>query len=157
MTAVRKGQGSVALDRDTFRRRFRARFLDPLFEDAPARDKVDELADIAWEAYHENHKAPRTRQAGAGFADPTYDLSVDWLAARDAIRDAARRHADPSSPPRLLLVCGAARSDETCPGEMSKTYRLTEVARQVIATEGFVVDRLDLSSPAPSRWRRHVA
>ena len=145
MTAVRKGQGSVALDRDTFRRRFRARFFDPLFEDAPASDKVDELADIAWQAYHENHKAPRTRKAGAEFADPTYDLSVDWLEARAAIGDAARRHADPSAPSRVLLVCGAARSDETCPGEMSKSFRLAEVARQVVAAEGFEVDLLDLS------------
>ena len=145
MTAVRKGQGSVALDRDTFRRRFRARFFDPLFEDAPARDKVDDLADIAWEAYHENHKAPRTRPAGTEFADPTYELSVDWLEARAAIRDAARRHADASAPSRVLLVCGGARSDQTCPGEMSKTFRLGEVARQVVAAEGFDVDLLDLS------------
>jgi multimeric flavodoxin WrbA len=146
MTAVRKGQGSVDVDQDTFRRRFRARFFDPVFDARPASDKVDELADLAWEAYRDSRKAPRTRAAGSEFADPSYQLSVEWLAARDAIRDAARAHADASSPSRVLLVCGGARSGQTCPGEMSKTFRLTELARQVVAAaDGFEADVLDLS------------
>jgi multimeric flavodoxin WrbA len=146
MTEVRKGQGSVAIDRESFRRRFRARFFDPVFDSRPASEKVDELADLAWEAYDAGRKAPRTRAAGSEFADPSYELSVEWLAARDAILDAARRQADPASPSRVLLVCGGARSDETCPGEMSKSFRLAELARQVVAAaEGFEVDLLDLS------------
>jgi hypothetical protein len=62
MTAVRKGQGSVQLDRDTFRRRFEARFVDPAFE--KLRDEVGRLADAAWEAYEAHRKAPHTRAAG---------------------------------------------------------------------------------------------
>jgi multimeric flavodoxin WrbA len=146
MTAVRTGQGSVALDKDTFRRRFAARFADPVFESTPAREKVDELAELAWDAYHDSRKSPRTQKAGEEFADPAYELSVEWLEARAAIREAARAHADPASPSRVLLVCGAARSDESCPGEMSKTFRLVELARQIVRdSDDFVADVLDLS------------
>jgi hypothetical protein len=45
----------------------------------------------------------------------------------------------------VLLVCGAARTDETCPGEMSKTYRLTETAREEIERANVHCDLLDLS------------
>ena len=48
-------------------------------------------------------KAPVTRKAGAGFADPDYEISVDWLAAREAILAAQRRHDDAGKPPRILL------------------------------------------------------
>ncbi|MCR5878578.1 hypothetical protein [Phenylobacterium sp. J367] len=40
-----------------------------------------------------------TRKAGPGFADPDYDLSVDWLAAREAIQAAQARHDDKAGPP----------------------------------------------------------
>jgi hypothetical protein len=52
--------------------------------------RLNEAA-AAWDAYSHSRKAPRTRKAGAEFADPDYDLSVDWLAARAAIADAQRR------------------------------------------------------------------
>ena len=39
---------------------------------------------VAWDAYAHGRKAPHMRKAGSEFADPDYDLSVDWLAARDA-------------------------------------------------------------------------
>ena len=144
MTAIRRGQESVALDQETFRRRFLARFVDPVFDQA--RGEVDHLADLAWDAYDHHRKAPHTRPAGAAFADPTRELSVDWIEARDAIRDAARAHADPGSPSRVLVVAGGARSEHTCPGEMSKTSRLVELAREIVAARhGFEVDLLDLS------------
>jgi hypothetical protein len=43
----------------------------------------------AWDAYSNGRKSPLTRKAGPGFADPDYDLAADWLAARDAIRQAS--------------------------------------------------------------------
>jgi hypothetical protein len=120
MPEVRKGQGDMQISQDVFRERFRERFYDPEFE--RARADVDELADIAWRVYQESHKSPRTRAAGAGFADPSMQLSVQWLATRAAIAAAQREHDDPKSKSRVLLICGAARNDQTCPGEMSKTY-----------------------------------
>jgi multimeric flavodoxin WrbA len=144
MTSVRKGTPSVQLDAATFKERFGRRFADPGFDDR--RDEIDALADVAWEAYEASRKAPHTRPAGPGFADPSYELSVEWLAARDAIVTAARQQADPTSPSRVLLVCASPRSEQTCPGEMSKTFRLAQMAREVVAeSEGFVADLLDLS------------
>lgn len=143
MTDVRKGQAPPHLDRDEFGRRFRARFADPLFDAAAA--SVRELEELAWRAYDEGRKAPRTRAAGPGFADPSYQLSEDWLATRARLHDAARVHADPSSPSRVLLVCGSMRNDGTCPGEVSKSWRLVEVAKARLAAAGVEVDLLDLS------------
>ena len=51
----------------------------------------------------------------------------------------------PRGPSRVLLVCGAARHDQTCPGEMSKTFRLAQMAREEIERAGFECDLLDLS------------
>ena len=102
------------------------------------------MADLAFEAYQAGRKAPLTRAAGSEFADPTYELSLDWLAARDAIRVAAKQHADPSAAARVLVVAGGARNEHTCPGERSKTDRLVERARAAIAASGIEVDVLDL-------------
>jgi len=152
MPTVRKGQGSVELDRDTFRRRFENRFVDPAFDGL--RDEVRRLEEAAWEAYCAHRKAPRTRAAGPGFADPDYQLSVDWLADRAMVLEATRRHADPGGRSRVLVVCGSDRSDETCPGEMSKTFRLCKLACEVVGgSEGFEVDFLDLSHLASERGR----
>ena len=46
---------------------------------------------------------------------------------------------------RVLLVAGAARHDQTCPGEMSKTFRLAALAREEFERAGMVCDVLDLS------------
>ena len=91
---IRKGMPSPELARDEFERRFKSRFSDPAFE--PLAREIQALADVAWDAYSDDRKAPHTRKAGPGFADPSYDLSVDWLAARDAIAAAQRRHEDPA-------------------------------------------------------------
>jgi multimeric flavodoxin WrbA len=140
---VRKGQAEWPLPREEFDKRFRARFFDPAFGSHAG--AIDALLKVAWEAYCESRKSPRTRKAGPGFADPDYDLSVEWLAARDAIRDAQTRHDDASAPSRVLLICGAARNDKTCPGEMSKTFRLVQAAREVLQGGPVDVDLLDLS------------
>ncbi len=89
---IRKGMPSVELSRDEFERRYRSRFVDPAFE--PLARELDAIVAAAWDGYSNSRKAPHTRKAGPGFADPDYDLSVDWLAAREAILDAQRRHDD---------------------------------------------------------------
>jgi multimeric flavodoxin WrbA len=143
MPDIRKGMPSTELTREVFEQRFKSRFVDPAF--APLSRELQAIADAAWDAYADSRKAPHTRKAGPGFADPDYDLSVDWIAARDAIAEAQRRHDDPVEPSRILLVNGSSRSEHTCPGEMSKTWRLIEIAQHAIEKRGFQVDILDLS------------
>lgn len=140
---VRTGQTSVALTREEFERRLRERFADPAFD--AASPQIAAVVEVAWGAYHEYRKSPRTRKAGPAFADPDFDLPVEWLEARDRILEAARRQKDGAGQARILLVCGAARTDQTCPGEMSKTFRLVQMAREEIERGGAACDVLDLS------------
>ncbi|HEU4602276.1 MAG TPA: NAD(P)H-dependent oxidoreductase [Steroidobacteraceae bacterium] len=140
---VRKGQADWPMPKDEFVHRFKNRFFDPLF-DAEA-SKIDELAEIAWRSYSESNKSPRTRAAGEGFADPTYQLSVEWIAARESVKAAQKEREDPRAATRVLLICAASRNDKTCPGEMSKTYRLVQLAKDVLHVEECDVDLLDLS------------
>jgi multimeric flavodoxin WrbA len=141
---VRTGTPSVALTKAEFTARFRARFADPAFEREDA--AVAAAAETAWEAYREDRKSPRTRRAGAGFADPGFDLPVEWLDTRRAIHAAERAQRDSRSPSRILVINGSSRSDQTCPGEMSKTYRLARSACATIERHrGFRTDFLDLS------------
>src|SRR5687768_2430989 len=79
MADIRKGMPGVQLTREEFARRFRERFYDPVFE--PLGDSVDRITNAAWDAYDKYRKAPRTRKAGPGYADPDYDLSVEWIEA----------------------------------------------------------------------------
>jgi hypothetical protein len=82
----RIGTPDPRLSETEFHARFLSQFSDPAFD--ALRCELDRVAAVAWEAYNQGRKAPRTRKAGAGFADPDYDLSLDWIAARDAIRSA---------------------------------------------------------------------
>jgi multimeric flavodoxin WrbA len=134
----------VALSRAEFARRFRGNFSDPRFATATA--PVEALTEIAWRNYHDGRKAPRTVAAGRAFADPTYQLSVDWLAARRRILEAQRRHGRRAGPGRVLIINGSARNDQSCPGEMSKTHRLASLAKGVLdRTRGIETEVLDLS------------
>jgi multimeric flavodoxin WrbA len=140
----RKGQGDVKLTREEFTRRLSERFYDPAFD--AVRSEIDRVIEVAWTNYDEYHKSPRKRKAGPGFHDPDFELPVEWLEAREQILLAEERHRDPAGPSRILLVCCAARHDQTCPGEMSKTFRLVQMARQEIESAGgFECDLLDLS------------
>jgi multimeric flavodoxin WrbA len=141
---VRTGQGDVKLTREEFERRLRARFYDPGFEHEAG--AIQHVVDVAWDAYDKYRKSPRTRKAGPGFADPDFDLPIEWLDTRARIEEAQRAHDDPTGRSRVLLVCGAARTDETCPGEMSKTFRLVQMAREEIEGASFDCDVLDLSN-----------
>ena len=140
---IRKGMPPVKLSREEFSRRYRARFVDPAF--APLDREIETIIAAAWDAYSQSRKSPQTQKAGTGFSDPDYQISVDWLAARDAILEAQRRHDDVREKPRILVINGSSRSEHTCPGEMSKTWRLAKVAEPVLADMGFAVDMLDLS------------
>jgi multimeric flavodoxin WrbA len=142
-TAVRKGQAKEFISRTEFEHRYRALFVDPAFRKADA--KINELLEIAWDAYQETRKSPMTRKAGPGFTDPDYELSVEWLATRAAIESARSRHADSSALSRVLLICASARNDKSCPGEMSKSFRLTQTARDTLEAQQVEVDVLDLS------------
>jgi multimeric flavodoxin WrbA len=141
---VRKGQGDVKLSREEFARRLAERFYDPAFD--PVRSEIDRITEVAWTSYDEYHKSPRKRKAGPGFADPEFELPVEWLEARAAVLAAGNRQRDAAALRRILLICGAARHDQTCPGEMSKTFRLVQLAQEIVeASEGFECDLLDLS------------
>ncbi len=141
---ARKGMPDVTLSKAEFQRRFREPFHDPAFDDKEK--EIMDLAAIAREVYGDSRKSPITARAGKGFADPDYQLSVDWLATRKAIKLAAKRQKNRKSPHRILLVNGSMRSDQTCPGEISKSWRLTMLARDVIAAErNFESEVLDLS------------
>ena len=141
---VRKGMPSVALDKAEFARRMRWRFYDPAFTSVER--EVERIVDVAWDGYNESRKAPRTRPAGAGYADPSYELSVEWSDASKAIKQAERQQKSKSTKSRILLINGSARSDQTCPGEMSKSWRLVQLARRVFARErDLEVELLDLS------------
>lgn len=126
----RKGTPSPRLEEAEFRRRFLNRFQDPAFDSL--RSELDKVASAAWDAYEHQRKAPRTQKAGAPFKDPEYELSIDWLAARDAVHAAQLRHLDARGPARILLISGSSRSEHTCPGEMSKSYRLMRIAQEAI-------------------------
>jgi multimeric flavodoxin WrbA len=150
---IRKGMPPVKLSREEFERRYRSRYVDPVFR--PLQRELDAIIAAAWDAYSHSRKAPITRKAGPGFADPEYEIAVDWLAAREAVLEAQRRHDDDSAPPRILVINGSSRSEHTCPGEMSKSWRLAKLAETALVEMGFAVDLLDLSRTA-SEFARQI-
>lgn len=150
---IRKGMPSVQLDKNEFKKRFLKQFYDPAFE--PLQKELDKIAEVAWDGYDSYRKAPRTAKAGSGFADPNFDLSVEWLNTSKAIQDAERLQKDTATPSRILIINGSTRSEHTCPGEMSKTFRTVAIARETIAASaGFEVDVLDLSRLASEYGRK---
>jgi multimeric flavodoxin WrbA len=151
---ARKGTPDPTLDEAEFRKRFQSQFQDQAFD--AIGPELQRVTDAAWDAYSHHRKSPRTRKAGPGFADPDYDLAVDWIAARDAIDAAQERHEDRAGPARFLLIAASSRNEHTCPGEMAKSYRLMEIARQVLASaENTDVKVLDLSR-LTAEYGRHI-
>jgi multimeric flavodoxin WrbA len=149
---VRKDMPPVQLDRDEFARRYRNLFDDPAFE--PLQAEVQKITDAAWDAYANSRKSPHTRRAGEGYADPDYELSTEWLAAREAIIAAERLHKDDAARSNILIINGATRSEHTCPGESSKTFRLASLARNTVVAESEIeVTLLDLSRLASEYGR----
>ena len=146
MTSIipRKGMPDVQITKDEFARRFRDRFVDPAFKTNEA--AITAIIDTAWDGYDIYRKNPVKARAGVGFANPDAMLPVEWLETRRNIAAAEARQKDPKSPNRILLVNGSMRSDQSCPGEMSKSWRLMTLAKEVIEAEtGFEAEVLDLS------------
>jgi multimeric flavodoxin WrbA len=141
---IRKGQGEWPIARETFERRYRERFYDPAF--AADSQTIDRLLEIAWKNYCESHKSPRKQKAGPEFKDPQFELAIEWLEARERLAAAQAQNRDTNLPPRILLICAASRNDKTCPGEMSKTFRLVQLAKEAMVARGVSVDVLDLSA-----------
>ena len=139
----RKGMPAVKLDEDEFKRRFLAQYRDPAFRRLD--DALAGIAEIAWQSYRDGRKSPVTRKAGPGFADPDYDLADEWIEAKAAIDRARAEYEDPEQPPCILIVNGSSRSEHTCPGEMSKSWRLTEIASEICGVDGVKVETLNLS------------
>jgi len=143
MTDIRKGQAPGQISRAEFSERYQAAFRDPAF--AAEKEALGRIEQIAWLAYQDGRKAPVTRKAGPGYADPDDDLSVDWLATHDAIAAAQAGQADPTSDSRVLMIIGSARNDGSCPGEVSKSFRLASWMTEELQGQGMTVDTLDLS------------
>jgi multimeric flavodoxin WrbA len=144
---------SVQLDEAEFKRRFKSQFADPAFE--PLAAELDRIAAVAWDGYADSRKSPRTGKAGPGFADPDYDLAIDWIEAKAAIDRAHAEFEDSAQPPCILIVNGSSRSEHTCPGEMSKSWRLTEMAAEICGVDGVKVEILNLSRLA-AEYGRHI-
>ena len=140
---IRKGQAPKPLTREEFGKRFQVKFYDPVYR---AEDEaIARLEEIAWKAHQDEHKSPITQPAGEGFADPGYEVSVQWMDTRQRLKAAQQRWEDKAAPSRILIICGSARNDATCPGENSKTWRFTQLAREVVEAAGVEADVLDLS------------
>jgi len=144
---VRHLTSYVPLTKDQFRARFMARFYDPSF--AAVADELDRVFETAWDGYQQYRKSPRTQLAGEGYADPEHPLPLEWVTAKRSIDDAMNAQRDQSRPSRILLVSASTRSEHTCPGEVSKTRRLAEHAKQTIESlPNHEVDLLDMSALA---------
>jgi multimeric flavodoxin WrbA len=72
-------------------------------------------------------------------------LSTEWIATKQRIEQAQLHWNDPKAQSRVLLICGSARNDGTCPGEMSKSFRLLQTARETLEQSKIYADVLDLS------------
>ncbi|MDB4961504.1 MAG: putative multimeric flavodoxin [Myxococcales bacterium] len=148
---IRKGSPSVQLTRDEFRERFRAQFVDPAFDKVAT--EIDAIEAVAWDGYTSARKWPRTRRGGEGFSDPSFELSIEWLAARDAIHAAQALH-DHVGPTRILVISSSSRSEHTCPSELSKTFRIAAEACDELRAAKCHVDLLDLSNLASEYGRK---
>jgi multimeric flavodoxin WrbA len=143
MTTVRKGQAPAKLNRDEFHLRFIRKFYDPAFQ--AVGKELASVEEIAWKNYIDSHKAPITVKAGPGFADPDYDLSVEWKEAHDRLLAAEARQKDPATRSRVLVINASARNDGSCPSEISKSWRLSKMCEDVLHAENIESDLLDLS------------
>src|SRR2546430_17195298 len=107
----RKGMPSPRLDEAEFKRRFRAQFTDHAFDALCV--ELDKIAEAALDAYRDSRKSPHTRKAGPGYADPDYELAVDWSAAHEAISAAQRRDEGCAGADCVLLINYSSPSEHT--------------------------------------------
>ncbi len=153
MIKPRTGQAPPPLGRDEFHLQFWRSFSDPSFNQV--KEALVQVEQVAWVNYHEGHKAPITEKAGSNFADPDYDLSSEWKASSQRLAQLEALQKESQTPSRVLLICGSARNDGSCPGEISKTWRLTVIAQKILEAEKIEVDLLDLSL-LTSDYDKHI-
>jgi len=108
---VRKGMPPRKLDRAAFETRLRSRFVDPVFR--PLERELAAIVAAAWDAYAEGRKAPLTRAAAPGFADPSYEIAVDWLAGLRGAIIAAQARCNSIVRGARGAACGQARHGGT--------------------------------------------
>lgn len=140
---IEKSGEEWKIPREEFKRRFLQIFYDPHFK--VHQKEIETLEEIAWDNYLSSRKAPVTQKAGEGFADPSYELSDEWRRTKQAVDRAQTEHMNPSGPTRVLIVCGSDRNDHTCPGEISKSYRLMRHAEDKLKKMHLEVETLNLS------------
>jgi multimeric flavodoxin WrbA len=127
---VRRQTQWVPLTKEQFRERFFARYYDPVFDEVRA--ELEKVCEKAWDGYIVYRKSPRRQPAGKGFADPGFQLPIEWLETRAAIQAAEKRQKDPRS----------------------KTRRLAQHAQKAIeAMPGFEADFLDISTLADEPYK----
>src|SRR4051812_28867596 len=101
MIKPRKGQAPAMLNRNEFHLQFTKSFADPAF--GKVQEALSKVEAVAWDNYINGNKVPITEKAGEGFADPDYDLSVEWKATRDRLLAAEARQKDAATKSRVLL------------------------------------------------------
>ena len=150
---IRKGMPFKELSKSEFKSRFLSQYIDPAFKKLAS--ELDLVANAAWDGYIEARKSPLTEKAGPGFKNPDYDLAQDWIATKTSVDRAQKHHVKASAKSRILLINASSRSEHTCPGEMSKSYRLVKLAQAIFDAQGIETDLLDLSLIA-SEYGRHI-
>jgi hypothetical protein len=146
--AARKGMPDVQLSKEEFSQRFRNRFFDPAFEGNEA--ALAAIIETAWDGYDVYRKNPRKARAGEGFSRPDANLPVEWLETRARITAAEARQKDPASPSRILLINGSMRSDQSCPGEISKSRFSTSASSPRNMAASSTPARPAFQPPSPS-------
>ena len=130
LSKIRIGQVPYKLKRSEFSNKFNKSFLDPAFRVEV--DAIDKFEEIAWHAFIDGRKAPLTQKAGKGYANPTYELSSEWVATKKILEKAQAQWKDSKTKSRVQLICASARNDGTCASEMSKSFRLMEIAKNYL-------------------------
>lgn len=139
---LKKGQGNLDLREGEFKARARQEFQGPEFQAPRA---IEQIVASQWQRYDESRKYAATRPAGRGMQKPKLEVGIEWLDTRAKLVRAQRDHDRKGAHPRVLVINGSPRSDRTCPGEMSKTHRLCELAMRKLRRDRVEVEYLDLS------------
>ena len=86
---IRKEMPGVELTREQFSQRMQQQFSDPAFDNI--RGDVERIIEAAWQGYSNYRKAPHTQPAGPGYADPKYQLSIEWSETSRHVKEADLR------------------------------------------------------------------
>ena len=151
---VRKGMPSVQLDKAEFAARLQQRFYDPAFEPLQGRDRQDHRRRLGRLRRQPQVAAHQAGRPGLRRSRATSSRSNGSQRARPS-RRAERQQKSPASKSRILLINGSPRSDQTCPGEMSKTFRLVEIAERGDRARARLRGRA--ARPQPARPRSTAA